>query len=249
MNCPNCGSSNIQFKRENQGEIRNKRSKTVIHKTIGFCKDCGTTWNVDGNSSTVTKRKTWAWVLGWLFIFPIPLTILLFRKKNMAPVLKYGIIAAAWIIYLLIGFAASSKNNNGNEENETPPVETITVSLEVEPKVNAEDGSVLFAIKTNLPEDTRLLITVSDGASYTAQDHATILNNGEGYTTEFSNHGEALKGTYTVSVSMGLPKLQKQVVQDIIGKNGENIKGPFVVKDDASSANMVSGTFEFTFGQ
>ena len=49
------------------------------------------------------KRKTWLWVLGWICIFPLPLTILLLRKKNMKPALKYGIIAAAWIVYLLIG--------------------------------------------------------------------------------------------------------------------------------------------------
>ena len=51
------------------------------------------------------KRRTWLWVLGWIFIFPVPLTILMLRKKDMKPVLKYGIIAAAWIVYLLIAFS------------------------------------------------------------------------------------------------------------------------------------------------
>ena len=45
------------------------------------------------------KRRTWLWVLGWLFIFPLPLTILLRRKPNMNPVLKYAIIVIAWVIY------------------------------------------------------------------------------------------------------------------------------------------------------
>lgn len=46
------------------------------------------------------KRRTWLWVLGWIFIFPVPVTILMLRKKDMKPILKWGIIIAAWVIYL-----------------------------------------------------------------------------------------------------------------------------------------------------
>ena len=53
------------------------------------------------------KRRTWLWVLGWICIFPLPLTILLLRKKDMKPALKFGIIAAAWIVYFLIGLAGA----------------------------------------------------------------------------------------------------------------------------------------------
>lgn len=67
----------------------------------------------------VKKRKTWLWVLGWIFIFPLPLTILL-RKKQMKPSLKYGIIAAAWILYLIIVLVAvegDSSNNQSEDSN------------------------------------------------------------------------------------------------------------------------------------
>lgn len=240
MNCPNCGSGNVQFRRENQGEIRGKGSKRIIHKTVGFCKDCGATWNADG-SSNAPKRKTWLWVLGWLFIFPLPLTILLLRKKDMVPALKYSIIAVAWIIYLLIGIGSSMSS----KENAAPEAKKITVTLEVEPRVNSDDGSVLFAIKTNLPEDTKLMVTVTNDDGYKGQDHATILKNGEGYTAEFSDKGEALKGTYKVCVTMGLASIQKETVQAVIGSKGENIDGPFVITDGGE--NMVEGEFEFTF--
>lgn len=113
--CPECGSSNIQFRRENQGEIRGKSSKRIIHKTVGFCKDCGATWYPDTPSAEVPKKKkTWLWVLGWICIFPLPLTILLLRKKEMKAAVKYGIIGVAWIVYLLIGLAANSSNNAEN---------------------------------------------------------------------------------------------------------------------------------------
>ena len=60
----------------------------------------------------VKKRKTWLWILGWIIIFPVPLTILLLRKKQMKPILKYGIIVAAWILYLIIGFSGSKDKND-----------------------------------------------------------------------------------------------------------------------------------------
>ncbi len=95
------------------------------------------------------KRKTWLWVLGWICIFPLPLTILLLRKKDMKPVLKYGIIAAAWIVYLIIGFAGSSGDNTEKNTAEQPSssiVETIPTEEATEQKngtpVNTEDNSV-----------------------------------------------------------------------------------------------------------
>lgn len=102
--CPKCGSTNIEFKRENMGEVRGKDHKRVVHTTVGYCKDCGYTWYPQGETVQVpTKRRTWLWVLGWICCFPIPLTILMLRKKDMKPILKYGIIALAWILYIGIG--------------------------------------------------------------------------------------------------------------------------------------------------
>lgn len=54
------------------------------------------------NSST-NKSKIWLWVLGWIFIFPLPLTIILLRNKTINKALKYIIIVSAWLAYLAIG--------------------------------------------------------------------------------------------------------------------------------------------------
>ena len=43
------------------------------------------------------------WVLGWICIFPVPLTIIMLNKEDMNKKARYGIIAAGWILYLLIG--------------------------------------------------------------------------------------------------------------------------------------------------
>ncbi len=116
--CPKCGSTNITFKRENQGEVRGKKGKQIVHKTVGFCKDCGYTWypNTPVNQQK-SGSKMWLWVLGWIFIFPVPLTILMLRNKDMKPAIKYGIIAAGWIVYLIIGLAGGGGKNNNTTSN------------------------------------------------------------------------------------------------------------------------------------
>lgn len=135
--CPKCGSTNIEFKRENQGEIHGKNVKQVVHTTVGYCKDCGYTWYPEGETvSAPKKRKTWLWVLGWICCFPIPLTILMLRKKDMKPILKYGIIALAWIVYIGIGISG-----NSSDSTETPPATDTAVQEET-----SEEGSSAEAI-------------------------------------------------------------------------------------------------------
>ena len=49
------------------------------------------------------RNKTILWVLGWIFIFPVPLTILMLRNKTLDQKVRYGVIAGGWVLYLLIG--------------------------------------------------------------------------------------------------------------------------------------------------
>ena len=136
--CPKCGSTNIKFSRENHGEVNGKNSKKIVHKTVGVCNDCGYTWYLDVVEPK--KRKTWLWVLGWIFIFPVPLTILMLRKKDMKPAVKYGIIAAAWVLYLIIGFGRNSSNNRPSTDNTAIVAEQ---SKETEKEEQAKPGIIL----------------------------------------------------------------------------------------------------------
>lgn len=125
--CPKCGSSNVTFKRENQGEVRGKNSKRVIHRTVGLCKDCGETWYAD--DAPVKKSNTWLWVLGWIFIFPVPLTILMLRKKDMNKVLKYGIIAVAWIVYIAIALSGGGEGADSTNKTTDPTANQTVIEL------------------------------------------------------------------------------------------------------------------------
>ena len=35
--CPRCGSTNITFSREKQGEVKSKRGTAVVRSTVGVC--------------------------------------------------------------------------------------------------------------------------------------------------------------------------------------------------------------------
>ncbi|MBO4331499.1 MAG: hypothetical protein J5827_05440 [Oscillospiraceae bacterium] len=80
------------------------------------------------DAEPVKRRRTWLWVLGWICIFPLPLTILLIRKKDMNPVIKYVIIAAAWIIYLFIGLSNRS-SDGGADMNARTRSEAFSYSV------------------------------------------------------------------------------------------------------------------------
>ena len=54
------------------------------------------------------KRKTWLWVLGWIFIFPVPVTIIVVKSKKLPKVAKAVIIVAVWLFYMALGTAGES---------------------------------------------------------------------------------------------------------------------------------------------
>ncbi len=116
--CPKCGSSNVQFKRENHGEIQGKNSKRVIHKTVGFCKDCGYTWYPSTiNQPQKSDNMVW-WVLGWIFFFPAPLMVLIWRKKNTWDTkIKIAVTVAFWIVFFAIGSINNSTEDTASQNN------------------------------------------------------------------------------------------------------------------------------------
>lgn len=118
--CKRCGSTNIKYRRERES------SNGYYYKTTAMCQDCGHTWTtssdvVNRNTAIAEKKKSkWMlvlWVIGWICVFPIPLTIIMLRNKSVVEKLsdkvRYGIIAAAWIVYILIAIFG------GNEEKST----------------------------------------------------------------------------------------------------------------------------------
>ena len=154
--CPKCGNSKITFKRERVGTATQSRSRKnyidsgrqgqsvsqSVYRTVGVCQNCGYTWNPNATTKSSSK-KTWLWVLGWICIFPLPLTILLIRKKDMKPAVKYGIIAVAWVLFLVIGMAGNSETDV--PQTDTPPSYNETKNWESATDNQSTEAKVIYA--------------------------------------------------------------------------------------------------------
>ncbi len=168
--CPKCGNSRITFKRERIGTVTQSRSRRnyvgtgrqgqsvsqTAYRTIGVCQNCGHTWEPNvTNKTTSSGNRTWLWVLGWIFIFPLPLTVLLIRKKDMKPAVKYGIIAVAWVLFLVIGVSGNNKSDNSQDDAQSH-IETVQTD-------NVADGTASEnndTTETNASETTESLDVV-----------------------------------------------------------------------------------------
>lgn len=172
MNCPNCGSSNVTYNREKKGELKGKGGSAIVRETVGVCKDCGYTWTVAADQLP-KKRKTWLWVLGWLFIFPIPLTILMLRKKDMKPALKYGIIAAGWIVYLLLAYGGQANNKQSSTTSE-PPAVVETQTDEKQEEVKEEIIEEAEETEAAVEEEVEETAAEEDSSTEAEVDDATV---------------------------------------------------------------------------
>ena len=126
--CPKCGSSNVTFRRENQGEIRGKNSRQIIHRTVGFCKDCGHTWYTSDIASDVPKKNTMIWwILGWIFFFPAPVMVLIWRKKNTWDIKKkIAVTVVFWLLMIIIG-SVNRRNDTTAPSADSQAVKESTV--------------------------------------------------------------------------------------------------------------------------
>lgn len=149
--CTSCGANKFQYKCENCGTVFDKgkycpncgvkvgtkakkcpRCGTNYYSSA--CPDCGYTAVSDKaavakngtTTETKKKKKIWPWVLGWIFIFPLPLTILMARKKNLNKKAKIGVIIAAWVLYFVL--AAFGKSSDRADTSKSSMIST-TVSM------------------------------------------------------------------------------------------------------------------------
>jgi len=212
-NCPRCGHSQITFKRERAstftnsnsyknlfGTGRNRQSVSQAnYRTVGICQNCGYTWDPN-TTNTGPRSKTWLWVLGWIFIFPVPLTILMLRNKEMKPAVKYGIIAGAWLLFLIIGLSGGGENDVPNSDT------TITESTTQENQITITSGTDISPEKLSDMIDS---ITVKYNSRSTEQlsfleDFTPQDKNSSHYRTEFrlTAYNDAIGKSYLLGDKM-----------------------------------------------
>ena len=86
------------------------------------------------------------------FIFPVPLTILMLRKKELKPAIKYGVIAATWIIYLILVLV--SRGNNKKQTNTETTRPSVQSEIQQESSIAKQESSAAPAKQeSSKPED------------------------------------------------------------------------------------------------
>ena len=214
--CPKCGSSNIQFQRENQGEYIRKNGKTIIHRTVGVCKDCGYTWT-PSNGASNTKSSTVGmivlWALGWIYIFPVPLMILLKRKTNMDAKLKRGFIIAAWAVYafffMIAMFSPSGSSNNNIEKVAQEQDRSLPDSIDEQQETESNIRELSFSSDRDIQVETGktaasyqsgyVNASVNNREDFSPEDVVFISDNPEVATVEFDHEALTTYLYFTVT--------------------------------------------------
>lgn len=190
--CPKCHSTNIAFTREKAGTVKNKKgNSTVLYQTKGVCNDCGHTWTTDAPK----KSKVWLWVLGWIFIFPLPLTILLLRKKDMKPGLKYGIIGGAWAIFLLfVVIYNAGKNTTPSSEPAQPTAAVVAADGNIQ-KIESLETDIQIDLSSSYKDhkNSWFNITAKDKDALSYEDVVLVSEDPSIATIEYD---QTALGTY-----------------------------------------------------
>lgn len=143
-NCPNCGAA-LEFD-ENDSQtvceycdsviILDNENKSKEYEDAGYSFEMGrqkAREELNGRyipqqntyqNEEPKKRKTWLWVLGWMFMFPIPLSIIVGRSKKIPTWLKAVIIIAVWAVYF---FWLATAENEDAQSAETAQ-DSVTTS-------------------------------------------------------------------------------------------------------------------------
>lgn len=193
-------------------------------------------------SAQKPKRKTWLWVLGWILVFPVPLTILMLRKNNMKPVVKYAIIAVAWLLFFAIG--SSGKGETKESEINTPEP-SASVLIE-------ETTSVIETVRTELPTEeatiyakddvvNRFITEFNSMSSMEITDisqgniHTKYFGYANGRYLEMINANDAVAESFCLTINGGQEPVDKQAMYEVF-REAVKILDPTITDEMIDSA-------------
>lgn len=124
-------------------------------------------------------------------------------------------------------------------------IATEEIDVYINVSTSIDDGKASFSIDSNLPDDTKLMLTLSDGNQYRGQTNVTIKS-GQCQSDLFSNKGEKLSGEYSLEISMPIASVQPDTVRKLIGNSGENLRGDLVVPNSIGNGQTVEKTIDIS---
>jgi|GEM_PF-4884610 len=191
-------------------------------------------------STSKNTRKTWLWVLGWIFLFPLPLTIILIKNNSINKVLKYIIIVAAWLAYLAIGLYGMYNNTNTATKNEKQNSSAITQSNSV---IQSNDSSGLLVEESKYEESN--LVIHCDTNNVLANEYFESFFYGDGRDPIIKVGWVIPKGKYRIDVVNTKSWVQVSIY---VAKSGtkeptlsEKNKTPLLLKKGETAVIEVDG--------
>lgn len=210
--CPACGASEFSYKCRNCGTVFDggkfcPQCGVKVGTRAKKCPKCSneyysTTCPACGYTSTaksavpyanavvqpVKKRKTWLWILGWIFIFPIPLTILITRKQDLNTWVKIVIIAAAWIIYFAIGGSGeNSSDKAAPADSAGAPTVTADIAASNIKELSFSNDSEITVKVGNTVSQGYLKVSVKPSSDFSPEDISFVSENPEIAEIAFSH--------------------------------------------------------------
>ena len=103
----------------------------------------------------------------------------------------------------------------------------------------------LIRVKTNLPDATKVMITVSNESFNYSEQITTAVTAGTFEGGPFLGQGEAISpGIYNLTIAVELAQFQPASVQAVIGRRGEELEGSLVRKGMLGRKVFYSTQFE-----
>lgn len=198
------------------------------------------------------KKKTniWLWIIGFLLIFPVPVTILVSRSKKMSNKTKIIIIACTWLFYLLIGLGGMGNRTTSNNIRSLTLTRTTDIEMTVGDAPYA--SNVLANVKRRAdfaPDNVVFVSENPDVATINYTYDALIVylyfeiipvSEGETYIYAMSADGTVMSERVRVIVN-GLTEVESISLDDDYSISlGESVTlSPDILPDDAADKSVV----------
>ena len=173
MKCPSCGAevknggiceycgTQIPFQSENEQPKKIEYTENTninTHQNQNSYNNQYSGEYKDSNLNTYPNKKRKfnmgimvLWVLGWILFFPIPVMILIWRKKNKWSI-KTKLIATAVFWIVLWGYGSCRRINNRNNTSKQIATQAPTETKETISSTNAETTKKISETEQEKPE-------------------------------------------------------------------------------------------------
>ena len=151
-----------------------------------------------------------------------------------------AIIAVISILSLSCAPSEQSDSATAAEESIAPTGGPVEVAIDFETEMDSR-GQLRISGETNLPNETRMLFSLSQSATnFSAQDSIQVQN-GRFESAWFSHQGASLAaGVYEVDVTVPVYNAQPESVQRRLGPGLEAMTGPLVEQASLDMGNIAS---------